>query len=508
MEKVLYIDGNITQRLASDLQFILDSKEYMQVLNITSFHLKINCLGGDLSATQTIVNLFKDSGLLVNSTILGFCQSAAPILAMAVSKIIYCYDNASIMLHNSKMYGELHGENLSQIQTSVDQGYIQEDWAIDVVAKRTYASVDSSKINYDAHRKTIVQKFFNGLDNYIKPIDAYNLGMVDQIKSSSVSGVSQMSGVQLNAQMLSSHKGLNTKKSDTIKSLSKKIKNFMQGKITPAELAVPVVAAVSQTEPVILHTEPVAQMQNPAQTQMQSATQPQTYNSTELVLQSEISKLQTQMNSFKSDAERHKNTISVKDQELTSLRSQMAQRAVEFDTQLQGIGGGAEVLKNEISKLKAENLTLQAKMQVDAQDFDMKIALTPLLDKGKFVLTNDQKSNIISTFRAQTTLKISEMSNDVEVRSLDNKVIYNGSLQDAIVKFAYENKHLENAPQGVVIGSNATMPEFQMRSAIKEHEDQIVRFGKGYGSKWDIETRMAKGLPYSEVAARSFGLIK
>ena len=98
--------------------------------------------------------------------------------------------------------------------------------------------------------------------------------------------------------------------------------------------------------------------------------------------------------------------------------------------------------------------------------------------------------------------------NDIFDKNFDSKVVYRGSLQDAIVKFAYENKHVDNAPQGVNI--NATMgsiPSYQLANLEKEHLKNLGDFGYAHGSKWDIQTRMAKGLPYSQVSAKMYGLI-
>jgi len=101
--------------------------------DVTEINVRINSIGGEIFAAQTIYNLLKQHAATVTTYIDGLAASAASIIAMAADEVVMA-GNAMLMIHNPFVYAGGDGDQLRAYADMADQ---LRDTIVTVYADKT-----------------------------------------------------------------------------------------------------------------------------------------------------------------------------------------------------------------------------------------------------------------------------------------------------------------------------------------------------------------------------------
>ncbi len=106
--------------LDSDIGEPSDYRDFLTILfnssNVDEIHIYINCFGGNLDTTLSLVEGIKSSPAKVTAILMGPCHSAASIIALNCDEIVIL-DNAYAMIHTASMG---YSGNVGNIKSHTD----------------------------------------------------------------------------------------------------------------------------------------------------------------------------------------------------------------------------------------------------------------------------------------------------------------------------------------------------------------------------------------------------
>lgn len=130
-------------------------------------NLCINSHGGDATVALAIYDRIKYSSLVINTSVIGECSSAAVGILIA-GKHRMMFSNAHIMVHEEQIgEGEIVG-SVSQCEALVAEYRRREDQWNELLEKET----GTPRENWAVLQKN---------DYYIRPFEACNLGLIHEI---------------------------------------------------------------------------------------------------------------------------------------------------------------------------------------------------------------------------------------------------------------------------------------------------------------------------------------